>query len=258
MKNICVNTNSLKHLSIKEACGFISALGYNFIEPTTDGCAHAYTYLLDKQYDRLKEILDIGQMKPVILSGGWADFVVGDLQYVESQVKLVQTLGVKSIRFFVSNPHIPIVANPQNKKRAVHNIHAIAKQYKNVDFLFENHGGMFHSFDDISEMMLDINLNNVGIVYDPANFIFDDVDPIVALMRTSLFVKHVHVKDITTDKKFVKVGAGITPWKLIVSTLRHYKYDGYYSVEFEGKEYSNEEKEEGLVRSLEGLERLLK
>jgi sugar phosphate isomerase/epimerase len=98
----------------------------------------------------------------------------------------------------------------------------------------------------------------VGITYDPANFLANGkINPIDALKVIAPYVKHIHVKDIDDDSNFVKVGAGVTPWSDIVNYMKDIGYTGDYSVEFEGPQYNEEDRELGLKQSLEAIEEIL-
>lgn len=247
---LIVNTNSLKHLSLLDACEFIRNLGIFNVELTTDGRAHAYPYLIDQPTFQLKDQLKQKGIKCNILSGGWVDFFNNDTELVHKQVEIASSLGVNGIRFFISNPHKEVYANADNLIMVSNRVRDYTSFYQDVNFLFENHGGLFKNPYDFCNFCKLVRLPNVGMVFDPANFLVDNTDPLDALRLIYPHIKHVHVKDITTDKQFVAVGEGIVPWKEIVKFLTNKGYVGDYSIEFEGHQYTNLEKEEGLIRSL--------
>src|SRR5574343_303036 len=137
---LIVNTNSLKHLPLKDALSFICDLGVKGIELTTDGRAHAYSYIVgEKPVDELEDLLKQSGLCCRILSGGWADFLTGETNLVKKQEYLAKKIGAEKIRFFISNPHIEVKSTVCNFYKVVQNCIS-SYPLEDVSFLFENHG----------------------------------------------------------------------------------------------------------------------
>jgi len=229
--SICINTSFNKKESLNKTISFIKeVLQINSIELTTDARAHGYQMLFSS-----KEIKSLG-IHIEIMSGGWCDFIRNETSMLLPQISLMKQLGTNKIRLFISNPHLPAETNIITFKKANSLIKKYARLYPDIYFLFENHGGLTANGLLTRHLMEEVDMFNVGLVYDPSNYIASGANPLEALGLTFKYIKHVHVKDINQNKEFCSVGEGITPWKKIIETLKLNDYNGVYSIEYEGKE----------------------
>ena len=244
-------------MPLDEALDFISDIGIKNIELTTDGGVHAYPYLISKPVNELIDLLQKKQIKCNILSGGWCDFVKGDFSLIPKQIEIARKLECKGIRFFPHNPHNSIEWNERNFSNLYQNVQKYASKYPDVNFLFENHGGIFKNITNISQFLSWVAKFNVNLVFDPANFMHDNIEPLEAIRTLWRKIYHVHVKDIKSDRKhFVVIGKGLVEWDYIVEILNNRNYMGDYSIELEG-EYTNKEKEKYLAESVKILSEIL-
>ena len=98
-----------------------------------------------------------------------------------------------------------------------------------------------------------INSNNIGILYDPANLIYlGDSNFKDAFEIQKKYINHVHLKDLTINKdsgpKITSIGKnkypvgsttpclfgnGIIPWEEIIKYLNNNQYKNYISIEYE-------------------------
>lgn len=97
------------------------------------------------------------------------------------------------------------------------------------------------------ELIEQINSTNIGILYDPGNLIYlGDLNYKDAFELQKKFINHVHLKDLTINKKSTPknvypvnsttpclFGDGIIPWKEIIKYLKNIKYNKYISIEYE-------------------------
>ncbi|MBO7215338.1 MAG: sugar phosphate isomerase/epimerase [Clostridia bacterium] len=144
---------------------------------------------------------------------------------------------------------------------------AIEETYKYIDELSnyakskgiktctENHGFSFGDSYRVEEVIKKVNNKNFGMLVDIGNFLCVDEDPITALSRVSGYAFHVHAKDflfksgdvlkpggwwtVTTGGNYLRgtiLGHGVVPVKACINALKQAKYDGYISLEFEGRE----------------------
>jgi sugar phosphate isomerase/epimerase len=261
MNVITVNTNALKHLSLETALSFIArSTGARDIELTTDGRVHAYEYVLGKSFDGLAEIFERTGTRCRMLSGGWTDFVRDDLGLLGRQIGLARHLGAKKIRFFYTNPRVPDDYTEKDFWNCAKNIHEQALLYPDIDFLIENHEGFFGTPYMMHRLMTEINLPNVGMVFDPGNFMImeEGFEHHWDILGTVLLRGFIHVKDLTEERQWCTVGEGIVDWKNILAFLKKFGYTGDYSIEYLG--HSNEEsigREEHLVKSYNNFKELL-
>ena len=126
---------------------------------------------------------------------------------------------------------------------------------KGIKTCTEDHGFAFGSSKSVVETIKKVNNENFGALVDIGNFMCVDEDPIIAVRNTAKFAFHVHVKDflfksgaelkpggwwtVTTGGNYLRgtiLGHGVVPVKACINALKHANYQGYVSVEFEGRE----------------------
>lgn len=116
----------------------------------------------------------------------------------------------------------------------------------------ENHGRIAQDSDRVERLFNAVAHDNYGLLIDVGNFLGVDEDPAIAVSRLAPYAFHVHVKDFT--RKMEKdashphatragtylggavIGEGIVPVKRCLNILKEAGYDGYVSIEFEGRE----------------------
>ena len=254
---IIINTNSLKHLPLREALGFIRGMGCTDVEVSTDGKVHGYRGLYGREGQMvINSYLMSSGMRCRVLSGGWTDFTVGDTALLECQVTLARLLGTDKIRLFSNNPRDHRDYCSFDMLACIRNINWQAQLYRDMELLFENHGGYFGNADNMLLMLLGADRDNVGTVFDAGNYALTQRDSdIVAVEKLAKYIRHVHAKDIDSDGKQCPIGRGIVDWRRIIQILRDNGYAGYYSIEYEVDDPSA--REAGLVESYNNLKELL-
>ena len=173
--------------------------------------------------------------------------------------ELAARLGVKNIITHIG--YLP--DDPQNKthiavaQAAKHICETIAKngQY----FLFET-GEMIPT--TLIRFMSEIGHPNVGVNFDPANFVINGrANPGDAARRLAPYIRGMHAKDAvhpvdTAPKgKEVKLFDGVVDFAAIFSTLKKAGYDGSVTIEYELKNTPDRRAE--LVSSRMRLETLI-
>ena len=254
---VIVNTNSLKHLPLRDALSFIGGMGCSVAEVSTDGKTHGYCGLFDDG-GRLDVVLDIASsgVKCNVLSGGWTDFTIGDTAQLKNQVGLARDVGVSKIRLFPNNPSDHRNYSSSDMLACVRNINWQAQLYRDVELLIENHGGYFGDSSNMLLMLLGVDRDNVGTVFDAGNYALTQRDSEVeAVEKLAKHIRHVHAKDIGLDGRQCPIGSGIVNWKYIIGALNDGGYTGDYSIEYEVDDPSA--REAGLVESYNNLKELL-
>lgn len=126
---------------------------------------------------------------------------------------------------------------------------------KGIKTCTENHGYAFGSSKAVEETIKKVNNTNFGALVDIGNFLCVDDDPVTAVATLAKYAFHVHVKDFlfksgselkpggwwtpTTGGNYLRgtiLGHGVVPVKACINALKFAKYDGYVSLEFEGRE----------------------
>ena len=116
----------------------------------------------------------------------------------------------------------------------------------------ENHGHIFQAPGRVEELILAVNHKNFGWLCDMGNFLCVDVNPIDAVKIAAPYAFHVHAKDFfikdfgtrpegwgtTRGRRYFcgsVLGEGVVPVKQCIDIVRATGYDGYFSLEYEGK-----------------------
>ena len=116
----------------------------------------------------------------------------------------------------------------------------------------ENHGYIAQDSDRVERLFNAVAHDNYGLLVDIGNFICADEDPAIAVSRVAPYAVHVHVKDMLVRNEptgscvnptrggryFVGTvaGEGDIPVKRCLDILKRTGYDGFISLEYEGRE----------------------
>jgi sugar phosphate isomerase/epimerase len=125
-----------------------------------------------------------------------------------------------------------------------------------VSVVIENHGGPTATGQRVVRLMQGIESPAVGLNYDPANFLNQGTDPLMALRFTCDWVYYSHWKDVQwagDGPAFCAFGDGEILWPPILDLLKQTGYQGYFGIEYE----EPADVAEGTRRSLENLRRHL-
>lgn len=115
----------------------------------------------------------------------------------------------------------------------------------------ENHGYIAQDSDRLERLFCAVDHDNFGLLLDIGNFMCVDEDNAQAVSRLAPYAIHVHAKDMHYSREFREgwgmtrgcnyfcgavIGQGDVPVKKCVEIIKRAGYDGYLSVEFEGRE----------------------
>ena len=124
-----------------------------------------------------------------------------------------------------------------------------------IECIYEDQGYLMNTPERMCELLHEVNLPNTGICLDVGNALFYDTEPEVYAGILSSYVKHVHIKDylrkplemLPSKKGWSSsisgnglrgtiIGHGAINFEKVFSVLLLGGYDGYFSLEYEGKE----------------------
>ncbi len=181
-----------------------------------------------------------------------------EVERVKGELDVAAVLGVKILRHDVcySEKHDGVVASFERMLPTIaKNAKSITEYAKTLGIrtCSENHGYIAQDSDRVEKLFNAVASDNYGILVDVGNFACADEDSAVAVSRLANYALHVHAKDfvkkpygasedegITTRacNKIIAcaVGDGDIPVKQCIAILKRAGYDGYVSIEFEGKE----------------------
>jgi len=119
----------------------------------------------------------------------------------------------------------------------------------------ENHGTIAQDSDRVERLVNAVNHDNYGLLVDFGNFSCVDEDNVTAVSRVAPYAFHAHAKDmhkysgsgqhpgdgliLTRGGNWLRgaiIGQGNVPVKQCIRIMKRAGYDGYLSIEFEGKE----------------------
>ena len=99
----------------------------------------------------------------------------------------------------------------------------------------ENHGGVTRTVEQCNRILDEVNEPNVGLNYDPANFLMYGQDPLDALERLEHPITFTHLKSLKhteEGKQYCRVSEGVIDYEPILARLLK-TYDGFYALEYE-------------------------
>lgn len=236
------------------------------------GCEHIEIvpigFSLDNNPDLVKEIRMKAEQLGIILSSYLikANFVQDDesqykaeIDRVKQQVDIAAALGVARMRHDVAFRPVEETTLSQfyvdlpRLTEACRVIADYAKQYGIITSV-ENHGIYIQHSERIQALIQAVDRANFKVTLDIGNCLCVDEDPIAALKRSLPYAAMVHLKDFyyrpydrnpgegwfqTTNGNYLRgsiFGHGdIDVWE-VLRIIKSSDYDGYLSLEFEGKE----------------------
>lgn len=130
-----------------------------------------------------------------------------------------------------------------------------------VSVVIETHiGSLTMSANDTMHLIDDINMNNVGMLFDYAWVELAGIETgAEAVRKCAKYIKHIHIKDWTLEtrnplkKTSSLMGEGTVRWSEVIPVLKEIGYTGYVSDEYEKYWYPEElpEPEVGMKHNLE-------
>ena len=107
----------------------------------------------------------------------------------------------------------------------------------NLTIALENHGGLTTTAEQCNRILTAANESNIGLNYDPANFLMYGEDPLKALEDLDVPVVFTHLKNLRmlNDKKeYCRIRDGIIDYQPILKLLTDkYEYNGFMGLEYE-------------------------
>lgn len=192
----------------------------------------------DTRSDEVRRRLATNGQRACIASGGWCDFFDGPpaidatLASVERQVSLARAFGADRLRLFFGRLSRS-ACSADRIADAADNIRTVADRYPDLLLMFENHDGA-SSVPGVCRAILErVDRPNVGLTFDPINFVHRGVAPMDALTQLAARVVHVHLKGYASGA-FCGFDEGEVDLRPALSALVQAGYRGGFTVEYEG------------------------
>ena len=193
-----------------------------------------------------------------------ADFinrdVDGEIERLKKEVDIAEILGVKTMRHDASGgpeserfsktgfeKYLPVLA------KGCKAVTEYAKT-KGIKTSVENHGFYCQQSDRVEALMKAVDDDNFGWLVDIGNFLCADENPLDAVKVGLNYMIYAHVKDFYYADRSVEtpdgyfdtrdgnhlcgsvLGDGIVPVEKCVEMIKNSGYDGWVTLEYEGRE----------------------
>lgn len=227
-------------------CAFMHSIGITnlcgmFVNPD----ALSLSFSDDMNEQKLNEILSISQRNGVqiIEVAGVGDYtkanIAEQIDVSRRQIDVAAKLGAKYFRLVAAwmVPEDTIDGAYAQVAKALTEVANHAGQY-GITIAVENHGGITATGERVEQIFQRVEAPNVGVNYDPANFLFYGEDPLAALERIMPYVVFTHIKDCKTGNgkpRYCRIGEGDVDYVRILSYLAEHGYDGFYGLEYENE-----------------------
>ncbi len=180
-----------------------------------------------------------------------------EIQRVRRFVDIAKQLEAKFVRL-LSGDHRNDYLLPEVFTRLHYAFNQIGNyaQELGIKITIENHGGPTATGQRVARIMKGITSPAVGVNFDPANFLNQGTDPLMALRYILPWVNYSHWKDVrwaNGGPQFCAFGEGEIVWEPIIKELLNSGYQGYWVVEYE----EPADIQSGTKTSLDNLSKLL-
>ena len=214
-----------RYWKLEEYCGFMKELGITGIctmlgDPVTFPLA----------FSRRKE--DCELYRKTVEEKGLHIFEAAIGDDYPQDIKLASILGAKLVRICdIWDDKEDILKKVTSMLR---DAGEIASQY-GITVVVENHGGLLARAAKCRQILQAVNMENVKLNYDPANFYYYGEDPLKALDVLLPFIGLVHLKSVKKENgklKYCRVLEGVLDYSAILVKLLS-AYQGYMGLEYE-------------------------
>jgi len=261
---------------IRQAMRLFKDIGYDGIEVRVaeDGQINSET-IADAEVVKISQTArDIG-IQFSCLTSYYKDFVSPEnretvIKNLKRVIEIADLLECPLIRLYGGMDPCPQgIFFTDNWSRTVTGIQEVARfaAAYGVGICVETHiGSLTMSVRDTVRLLDDVNMGNVGMLFDYAWVDFGDVEKGAdAVRKAARYIFHCHIKDWVLEsrspikKKSCLMGKGTIGWPEVLKELKNIGYSGYISDEYEKYWYPAElpEPEVGMKHNLEWTRRAI-
>lgn len=254
-----------RELEIPEYFRLAANLGIESVEVNVDSTTpkHLLDSCSDEEVDRVARWADEIGVRVVCIAAN-NDFTLMDKSDLEEQIQKVQRfvdiakrLKAEVVRIFTGDSvRDNISSEVLNRLHYAFNVVGDYAQEQGIKLAIENHGGLTVNGQQTAKIMEGIKSPAVGVNFDPANFLKEGVDPLIALRYILPWVNYTHWKDVRWSNggtEYCAFGEGEIVWKPIIKELLNSGYQGYWTIEYE----TVEDVQRGTADSLVCLRQML-
>ncbi len=193
---------------------------------------------------------------------------LAEIERLKREVEVAAALGAPVMRHDIMNTEVVgdrVVSFERMLPVIADNVRAVTEyaQTLGVRTCSENHGRLIQDIDRMEKLYNTVGHDNYGLLLDIGNFACADVSSTAAISRLAPYAFHVHVKDmkiipfgeeLDPEQSYITsrsanklmlctLGEGDIPVAHCIAILKRAKpsYDGWISLEYEGKKPCLEE-----------------
>jgi sugar phosphate isomerase/epimerase len=173
------------------------------------------------------------------LAGGWCDFfdaapkIETTFASVDRQVDIARVFGVSIIRLFFGRLTRDDYT-PAARDTAIANLRTLSDRHPSMRFMIENHGNGASGYPEVcGEILAGVDRPNIRMNFDPINFEHIGLSGLDAARALAPWIGHVHLKGLENGE-YCEFGVGDVDLDPVLRVLADAKYEGFYSVEYEG------------------------
>jgi len=245
-----------QHMSLPDYFRAAASLGVRYVEAACGDEDHYYqngpSLFRDAAWDVMFEEAEAAGVTVVtfVWNGAFVDARQAVVDYSIAKAKLLMDLlantTVEVLRIWEGQIRLEQVDSHTYSRaaRILTDLGGYA-QDRGLVLAVENYGGLSGSPERMLQLLEDVAVPNVGLLYDACNYFRAGVDPLSAYRATKDRVVYVHLKDALEREErapgdlfpeswwppSVAVGEGDIDWVPILKELE--TFDGYVSIEYE-------------------------
>jgi len=252
---VALDTICLARRPIDEAIDIAVRAGYEAVELYSEGWAgkHVPASMSREGARVLKGKLDDAGLKCCAIStyiGGNGLNVINENEVLKQMEDCRRYIEIARV---LECPSLRAIPGPKEKNEGVRSaqlLERFAELDPDINFLVEIHfGGLIETAEDAVQYLSPIEVENVGVIYDPGNMVVNGAEFGAGdVWRLGDRLMHAHIKDMAEvpqdtpgsfkygERSFawVPMGSGNVKYGEIFDAMAEAKYGGYLSIECEG------------------------
>lgn len=269
------HTMGTPKLDIFEAMELFKKLGYDGIEVRVakDGQINSES-ISNEEAGKISGISRRIGINFACLTPYYMDFIApsereNNIKQMKRVVEIADILSCPHVRVYGGkDPCVEGIRFNDNWERTASGIAEVAGYAAKfgVKVCIETHiGSLTLSVKHTVRMIEDVNMNNVGMLFDFAWVDFAGAEtPVEAVHRGARYIFHCHIKDwnlisrYPVKKQSCLMGEGTIDWKTMLKELKKAGYNGYLTDEYEKFWYPDDlpEPEIGMKHNLSYVKRI--
>ncbi len=253
------NESQLSIIEKTKKLGF-QAIEFTDLKPTDGLSEFEYSKLIKDEAQKVGLEISVYSVGADLLTGSDGD-IEKEIERICRKIDVAEILGCKMLRHDAAFSNKIADSRYNGLYGVIDRITYGCKKIteyaaeKGIKTMIENHGFFCQDSDRVEQIVNRVNNDNFGVQLDIGNFMCVDEKPELAVSRLAPYAFNVHLKDFifksgmeeVDDDAFFQtrggnyllgtvLGHGSVPIKQCVNIIKKTGYNGYLTLEFEGRE----------------------